>query len=61
MRESLMEIADLHVMFVNTLGGLKFAISQVETPAFHLRIIGQRREPVVETADDGNVSNEIIY
>lgn len=40
MRESLMEIADLHVMFVNTLGGLKFPFFQVETAAFHLRIIG---------------------
>ena len=60
MRESLMEIADLHVMFVNTLGGLKFPFFQVETAAFHLGIVRQRGEPVVETAHDRNVSNEII-
>ena len=32
--------AHLHVMFVNTLGRLKFAFFQVETAAFNLGIVG---------------------
>ena len=42
-------------MFVNTLGGLQFALLQVEAPSLHLGLVRQGGEPVVETANDRNV------